>query len=176
MATSSIPATPDRQSARLAIVEKHVRLENAHDLEGVLATFGDSARYDDEAWGEHYSGHDGVRSFYSQLMKAMPDLVIDVQSRHICADAIILQVVIRGTHLGAWRGLPATGRKVDVPLCGVYTFDSDDRLAGEQIYYDRATVLRQLGVFHEPESLLGSITTLLVHPFTIARAVLRKRL
>ena len=49
MATSSIPATPDRQSARLAIIEKHVRLENAHDLEGVLATFGDSARYDDEA-------------------------------------------------------------------------------------------------------------------------------
>jgi hypothetical protein len=32
----------------------------------------------------------------------------------------------------------------------VYTFDADDRLAGERIYYDLGSVLRQLGVFHEP--------------------------
>ena len=38
----------DKLAARIAIVEQHVRLENAHDLEGVLGTFGDTARYDDE--------------------------------------------------------------------------------------------------------------------------------
>jgi hypothetical protein len=43
----------DRRSARIAIVEQHIRLENDHDLEGVLRTFGESARYDDEPWGEH---------------------------------------------------------------------------------------------------------------------------
>jgi hypothetical protein len=37
----------------MAIVEQHIRLENEHDLEGVLRTFGDTARYDDEPWGEH---------------------------------------------------------------------------------------------------------------------------
>ena len=36
-----------------------------------------------------------------------------------------------------------------VGVCGVYTFDEEDRLAGEKIYYDRATVLRQFGVFHD---------------------------
>jgi hypothetical protein len=56
----------------------------------------------------------------------------------------------------------------------VYTFDSDDRLAGERIYYDRATVLRQLGVFHEPQSVLGQVCTLATHPVTIARALARK--
>ena len=48
---ASAPFLHDRRSARVAIVEQHVRLENAHDLEGVLHTFGDTARYDDEAWG-----------------------------------------------------------------------------------------------------------------------------
>jgi hypothetical protein len=81
-----------------------------------------------------------------------------------------MEVMIRGTHLGAWRGLPATGRRVEFPLCGVYTFDSDDRLAGERIYYDRGTVLRQLGVFHEPQSFLGQISILATHPSTLARA------
>ena len=174
MASAFIPK--DRASARIALVEQHIRLENEHDLEGVLRTFGDIAHYDDEAWGEHYKGRDGVRQFYEQLMKAMPDLEIMVQRRHVTDDAILVEVVIRGTHLGSWRGLPATGRRIEFPLCGLYTFDADDRLAGERIYYDRATVLRQLGVFHEPQTTLGQLSTFATHPVTIARAVARKLL
>jgi steroid delta-isomerase-like uncharacterized protein len=172
VATASIPK--DRESARIALVERHIRLENEHDLEGVLRTFGDSARYDDEAWGEHYQGRDGVRLFYEQLMRALPDLEIEVQRKHVTNDAILVEVMIRGTHLGAWRGLPPTGRRVEFPLCGVYTFDDEDRLAGEKIYYDRGTVLRQLGVFHEPQSVLGQFSILATHPATIARAFARK--
>jgi steroid delta-isomerase-like uncharacterized protein len=166
----------DRQSARIAIVEQHIRFENDHDLEGVLRTFGETARYDDEPWGEHYAGQDGVRQFYEQLMRALPDIEITVQRRHVAEDAILVEVVIRGTHLGAWRGLPATGRSVEFPLCGVYTFDGDDRLAGERIYYDRGSVLRQLGVFHEPQNVLGRICIVATHPITIARAFVRKLL
>jgi steroid delta-isomerase-like uncharacterized protein len=80
-----------------------------------------------------YTGRDGVRLFYGQLMRALPDLEIAVQRRHIAEDAVLVEVVIRGTHLGAWRGLPATGRRVEFPLCGVYTLDADDRLAGEEL-------------------------------------------
>ena len=179
MASASIPINKnkeDMRAARIALVEQHVRLENAHDLEGVLRTFGRTARYDDEAWGEHYEGGDGVRQFYEQLMKALPDVEIGVQRRHVTDDAIVLEVVIRGTHLGEWRGLPATGRRVEIPLCGVYTFDFEDHLAGERIYYDRGTVLRQLGVFHEPQSVLGRVCTFATHPMTIARALARKML
>lgn len=173
---ASAPIPKDRRSARVAIVEQHIRLENEHDLEGVLRTFGDTARYDDEPWGEHYKGRNGVRLFYEQLMKALPDLEIEVQRRHVTDDAILVEVIICGTHLGAWRGLPPTGRRVEFPLCGVYTFDADDRLAGEKIYYDRGTVLRQLGVFREPQSVWGQISILATHPTTIARAFARKLL
>jgi len=170
--TASIPQ--DRQSARLAIVEEHIRLENAHDLEGVIRTFGDTARYDDEPWGEHHTSREGVRQFYQQLMEALPDVSIVVERRYVAEDAILVEVRIRGTHLGGWRGLPATGRRVEFPVCGIYTFGSDDRLAGERIYYDRGTVLRQLGVFYEPTSVLGRIAILATHPLTIARALARK--
>jgi steroid delta-isomerase-like uncharacterized protein len=166
----------DKRSARIAIVEQHIRLENEHDLESVLGTFGDSARYDDEPWGEHYTGRNGVGLFYGLLMKALPDLEIQIQRRYVTDDAIVVEVIIRGTHLGGWRGLPATGRRIEFPLCGVYTFDADDRLAGEKIYYDRGTVLRQLGIFHEPQTVLGQISRLATHPVTIARACARKLL
>ncbi len=172
MASTSFPK--DKMLTRIALVEQHIRLENEHDLDGVLTTFGEVARYDDEAWGEHYEGRNGVRLFYEQLMKALPDLEIEVQRQHVTNDAILVEVLIRGTQLGSWRGLPATGRRVEVPLCGVYTFDAEDRLAGEKIYYDRATVLGQLGVFHDPQSLLGRISTFATHPATIALAFARK--
>ena len=105
MASASI--LKDRRSARLASVERHIRLENAHDLEGVISTFGDTARYDDEPWGEHYTGRDGIRLFYEQLMKALPDLEIEVQCQHVTDDAVLVEVMIRGTHLGVWRRVPS---------------------------------------------------------------------
>ena len=174
MTSASFPK--DRGPARIALVEQHIRLENEHDLEGVLRTFGERACYDDEPWDQRYTGLNGVRAFYEQLMSALPDLEIEVQRRHVSDDAIVVEVIIRGTHLGGWRGLPATGRRIEFPLCGLYTFDAEDRLAGERIYYDRGTVLRQLGVFHEPQSLLGQISILATHPATIARAFARKLL
>ncbi|HEY6383705.1 MAG TPA: nuclear transport factor 2 family protein [Pseudolabrys sp.] len=71
----------DRQSLRMQLVDEHVRLENRHDLDGIMTTFGTTARYD-EPWDTHYVGPDGVRAFYSDLLRALPDLQIDVQRRH----------------------------------------------------------------------------------------------
>ena len=171
---STAPKPLDKLSRRMALVEEHVRCENAHDLDGVIRTFGATARYDDEPWNQHWQGIDQVRQFYSQLMGALPDLSIEIVKRHVADETIVLEVIIRGTHLGGWRGLPATGRHLEVPLCGVYTFDADYRLAGERIYYDRAMIFRQLGVFHEPQTMLGDLSVLLTHPITIAKAFLRK--
>ena len=161
-------------SARLRIVEEHVSLENEHNLDGIMGTFGETARYDDEPWGAHYVGREQVREFYTQMLRAIPDLNIGVQRRHASEDAVVLEVIIRGQHMGTWRGLPATGRHVALPLCGIFAFDAGERVAGERIYYDRATLLNQLGIFHELESLRGRITTALMHPITMARIVARK--
>jgi steroid delta-isomerase-like uncharacterized protein len=165
-----------RLKTRLAIVEEHVRCENRHDLSGLMATFGAEARYDDEPWEDHRLGLEGVRSYYTELLASLPDLAIDIRHRHVASDAIVLEVTIRGTHLGIWRGgMPATGRRVEFPLCGVFTFDAQDRLAGERIYYDRGSVMRQLGLFHEPQGARGRLAIALSHPLTIAKALLRGR-
>jgi steroid delta-isomerase-like uncharacterized protein len=159
--------------ARIELVERHVCSENRHDLEAIMDTFGEAARYDDEPWGDHRVGRDGVRSYYEELIRALPDLRIDVQRRHASDDHVILEVEISGTHKGKWRGLPGTGRSVSFPLCAVYSFDDEQKLAGEKIYYDRATSLSQVGLFHDPGTLLGQITTPIFHPITVVRALTR---
>ena len=163
------------QRARIGRVEEHVRLENDHDLDAVMETFSASPYYDEEPWGEHHLGHAAVRGHYEQLFGAAPDLFIDIRRRHVTQEVIILECQISGTHEGPWRGLPPTGRKISFPICAVYDFEEDgDKLAGERIYYDRATVLSQLGVLHEPESVLGRVVTALTHPVTMGHALARR--
>jgi steroid delta-isomerase-like uncharacterized protein len=169
---TSVP--DDRIRTRLALVEEHVRRENAHDLSGIMATFGLGAQYDDEPWGEHHTGRDAVRRYYEDLLISLPDLRIDVTHCLATEEGVALEVRISGTHLGCWRGLPATGRPIAFALCGIFSFDEEGKLAGERIYYDRASVLRQVGLYHDPQTFLGRLETLLAHPVTITRAYARK--
>ncbi len=59
-------------------------------------------------------------------------------------------------------------------MCAVYTFAEGDKLAGERVYYDRVTVLNQLGVLHDPEAALGRTLTAITHPLTLGRALFRQ--
>src|SRR5215213_549486 len=158
------------KSSRLEIVERHICAENQHDLKEIMNTFGSTARYDDEPCKAHYIGHQQVSAFYAELLRALPDLRIDVITHYESTEALILEAVIAGRQFGAWRGLPATGAKIEFPLCAIFTFDGSNQLAGEKIYYDRALIFRQLGIFHEPERVLGRINIAVMHPFTLVRA------
>ena len=111
--------TPEILDGRIQLVEEHVQAENAHDLDRIMTTFGEQARYEDQPWDEHHKGPGGVRAYYTRLLAALPDLYIDVERRHATQDDVILEVTITGTHRGVWRGLPATGRHVRIPLCAV---------------------------------------------------------
>src|SRR3989304_9682325 len=114
--------TSDRITAHLDLVREHNRRENAHALPGIMSTFGPQASYDDEPWGEHHESREAVQDYYMDLLKALPDLRIDVRNELATEDGVALEVVISGTHMGSWRGLPATGRHVEFTLCALYRF------------------------------------------------------
>jgi len=138
--------TEDRIAARLAQVEEHARAENAHELEALVDTFGDRPFWDDRAGSERHDGRDGVRAYYADLFAGFPDFHFYVDRRHVAADAVIMEVTVHGTHTGTWKGIPPTGRHVSFPVCAVFTFDDTDRIEAETVYFDRLTVLAQLGV------------------------------
>lgn len=165
-----------RASELLNAVREHVRRENAHDLGAIMDTFGEKARYDDAPWDDHRLGHAAVQEYYKELLTALPDLEIVIEHELASENGVVIEVRIRGTHRGDWRGLPATERRVDFPLCGVFSLDAGGKLAGERIYYDRAMVLGQLGLHRDPRSIFGKLEMLISHPLAILGAVLRKLL
>lgn len=130
-----------------AIVDAHISAENAHDWEAVAGTFvqDDRAFYDVVPISASFKGIDGVRGFYASISAALPDLRIDVKAEYDCVGCSIREVVISGTHLGDYMGVPPTGNHVSVDLAAFYLFDDKvEKLIAERIYYDLSTVWRQM--------------------------------
>jgi hypothetical protein len=70
----------------------------------------------------------------------------DAMRTHAAEDAVIVEGRLAGTHKGAWMGIPPTGKPLSAPFSAVFTFNDDDRVKSEIVYYDRMTLLGQLGV------------------------------
>lgn len=160
--------------ARVKLVEEHVLAEVEHDLQRIMRTWGESPWFDDVAWDEQSYGRDEVRKHYDELLTSFPDLAIDVKARHVTDDAVILEVVVSGTHLGQWRDLPPLERRMESRVCAIYTFDAQGLLELERTYYDKAAVLEQLGIFQDPRTPKGRVMAVLTPPFAIAKAFVKR--
>ena len=145
-------ATADntRQANRIKLVEEHVQVESAGDLQGTMQTLGQSAAF--VINGVEIADLDGIRSFYSELMTGFPDLNIDVKHQHVSDEAVIVECVLSGTHKNTWNGISTTGKRIELPACVVFTFDEKEKIAGERVYFDAALMLTQLGVLPAPET------------------------
>jgi steroid delta-isomerase-like uncharacterized protein len=146
--------------------------ENAHTFDTAIGFFA-RPRYEVVATGEVYDGTAELGRLMHENVTAFPDFQYDPERLHHADDAIVVEGTFRGTQLGTWRGLPATGRKVEFPMLIVFPFEGE-AMMGERIFFDLNTALRQLGVARDPNSVGGKITTVLNHPVTIGRALLRK--
>jgi steroid delta-isomerase-like uncharacterized protein len=137
-----------------------------------METF-DHPRYELIATGDVFDGEVEVDGYFTETRTAFPDQRNELIALHHSDDAVIVEADLYGTHLGPYRGLPPTGRKFEMRFCALFLFD-DDRLVCERVYFDAGTVLRQLGIAHDPLSLTGKLATVVNHPVTIAQAFLRQ--
>jgi steroid delta-isomerase-like uncharacterized protein len=160
------------RSVRERIVREHMESENRHDYEATIATF-DHPRYELIGTGDTYDGREEVARYFEETRIAFPDQENEVIAIHHADHAAIVEARVRGTHLGAYRGLPPTGRRWEMQSVAMFLFEGD-RLVCERVYFDVNTVLRQLGIAHDPLSVSGRIATVFNHPLTIGQAVLRQ--
>ena len=157
---------------REEIVREHMDSENRHEFDATLDTFG-HPRYELVATGEVYDGAEEVAAYYEESREAFPDQRNELLALHHADDAVLVEAVIRGTHKGSLRNLPPTGREFELPILAIFVFEGEE-MTCERIYFDQLTVLRQLGIARDPLSLTGRLQTLVGHPWTIGRGVVRQ--
>lgn len=165
-------ATPARlRERREALVREHMESENRHDFDTTIGTFS-HARYEIIPTGDVFDGEAEVRRYFADTRAAFPDQRNELIALHHIDDGVVVEFDLLGTHLGALRSLAPTGRAFRCRMSAFFIFD-EERIVCERVYFDQATILRQLGLAHEPTSAAGRVSMLLSHPLTVGRALLR---
>jgi steroid delta-isomerase-like uncharacterized protein len=157
---------------REAIVREHMDSENRHEFDATLDTF-DHPRYELVPTGDVYDGPEEVMGYFEESRRAFPDQRNELLALHHADDAVLVEAVVRGTHLGPLRSLPPTGRSFELPILAIFVFEQD-RLMCERVYFDTLTTLRQLGIARDPLSIMGKLETVAGHPLTIGRGLVRQ--
>ena len=101
------------------------------------------------AFGTTLKGHAGVREWLNIWSTAMPDAKVEIVNIFPSEKGVVTEFIGRGTHKGPFNGpqgaIPATGKKLEMRFCEVLKI-ANDKVAEQRLYFDGATLLRQLGV------------------------------
>jgi len=116
---------------------------------------GDSSKVDvvSESLDVYNPGLDGGevhdRESYAAYLqagrRAFPDIQIATEEIVANGDIVMAEVRITGTHEGEFKGLPPTGRSVDIKGMGKFVI-IDGTVEECQLYYDSKEMANQLGL------------------------------
>jgi steroid delta-isomerase-like uncharacterized protein len=127
---------------REEIVYQHVNAENKGDLDGMISSFH-SPHYQVIPMGAVIDGEKGVRDMFGEVLHGFPDFHFETMKLYHDENAVIVEGRMTGTHNGDFAGMKPLGRKMDIQAACIFDFD-EDRLLNETVYFDFATLQRQL--------------------------------
>lgn len=138
------------------IWQQHTTHEfSTRDVEATLATMVEDAYVNHIPVMTGGRGKAALRGFYSKdfIPKMPPDTTLTPVSRTMDAHQLVDEMIFSFTHSVEmpWMlpGIPPTNRHVEIPLVAVVRFRSG-KVAHEHIYWDQASVLKQIGLLSDP--------------------------
>ncbi len=145
---------PQADLARLW--EEHTNHEFAtRDTEATLATMVEDAYVNHVPVLTGGVGKSALRVFYSRdfIPSMPPDTKLRPISRTVGDEQLVDEMIFSFTHTQEmpWMlpGIRPTNRHVEVALVAIVRF-RDGKLAHEHIYWDQASVLKQIGLLTDP--------------------------
>ena len=132
--------------------DEHTSHEFAtRDTERTLATMLEDAHVNHVPVMTGGRGKAALRAFYSKdFIPCMPpDTTLTPISRTVGTDQLVDEMIFSFTHTQEmpWMlpGVAPTHKRVEIPLVAIVGF-RDGKLAHERIYWDQASVLKQIGL------------------------------
>lgn len=144
---------PQRRAAMVGEIESHLEAESTQNLSALLAGMTEDC-YNLVLCDPSplYRGPDAVARRYRGLWAALPDL--QVRLRRIVAiegELAVTEHTLSGTQRGPLYGFAPTGCLVQVDTVVIWEF-AGELIRGETVYFDLATMLRQVGALTLPEA------------------------
>lgn len=132
------------------IARDHFNAFNARDFAKGLNLVTNDVKWTNIPFNVEFTGHSGYREFHNNWTTAMPDCKVEITNVVAGDEWSVVEFNGRGTHTGplvAPQGtLPATQKKLDLKFCELLRI-KDGQITEGRLYFDAATMLRQLGLF-----------------------------
>jgi steroid delta-isomerase-like uncharacterized protein len=123
---------------------------NKREWKKAASAYADNATLVDHGREITYKGRDEIVASWDELAKGFPDAeVTDVMS-YDAGDTVVTTFIGRGTNKGETMSIPATGRRVSLPVCSIAHFDSKGFIDREEQYSDTFSMFVQLGLAQAP--------------------------
>jgi carboxymethylenebutenolidase len=140
----------------IALWDEHISHEfSTRDVSSTIATMVEDAYVNHVPVMTGGYGHAALRRFYAEdFISQMPaDTTIQLVARTLGEDQLVDEIIFSFTHTEdmPWMlpGIAPTHRHVDIALVVVVGF-REGKLAHERIYWDQASVLKQIGLLTDP--------------------------
>jgi len=129
------------------LIMRHLKAENAQDLEGTLATLHPECVFEDHATGQVWRGHEGAAAHYRQWWRSFDVKVVrgKAQSAYWAdANTYVAEATWEGSHIGEFLGVAPNNARFTHPFV-VFVGMKDGLMAGEKFYYDLSSLVAKLG-------------------------------
>jgi len=126
------------------VARRYIEAWNTRSPAAITETFLEGGTYTDPVTNGPLTGA-AIGGFAEGLFASFPDLSFEITSNAETGTGVVLEWTMRGTNTGSLRGLPPTGVRIaqqGIDLIRV----SGDKVVSVRGYFDRQTMLEQLGL------------------------------
>ncbi|MFZ5827848.1 MAG: ester cyclase [Bacillota bacterium] len=140
-----VPTAQAQVDAGHSLMESLTGAFNRGDAAGIAALFTEDSVHSFPSVTER-RGRQAAQAHYQMLFTAYPNARLTLADVMVEGAQVVSTWTITGTHSGPLGPIPATGRELSLKGVTVAETSPEGLLRCERVYYDRASVLRQLGV------------------------------
>lgn len=132
---------------------------NTHSVDKVLELYAENAEVTTPEAQEPLRGKSAIRENVQGWMKSFPDLNCHVDKSVVSGQEVAVLAFFTGTNrgeiaLGPGNTIPATNKKVDMPVTIFATLDSNGKIVKERDVFDTGAYFQQLGI--SPEQMASA--------------------
>jgi len=100
-------------------------------------------------------GPQAIKEHVTSWIASFPDLHFSIEQMLSEGDRVVMQLLMEGTHHGAWLGIPASGRKMQIRMFTVHRV-AQGKIVEDWVLVESLGFFQQLGVVPNTEDLVGN--------------------
>ena len=100
-------------------------------------------------------GPQAIKEHVAGWIASFPDLRFSIEQMLSEGDRVVMQLLMEGTHQGAWLGVPASGKKIQIRMFTIHRV-VQNKIVEDWVLVESLGFFQQLGIVPNTADLVGN--------------------